>query len=120
MVLRLQGNWQSGTNRFARPGEVLLGALDGGQLVGICGRNIDPFDPTPRAGRIRHLYIRPDHRLQGIASQLLDAVIEGAERHFDYLNTNAPPGAFVFYEHHGFPRLENVDRVTHRLPCRGS
>lgn len=57
MLRRLAENWQSGKNRFSAPGEKLLGAFVGGQLVGVCGLNVDPFSPQLRTGRIRHLYI---------------------------------------------------------------
>lgn len=50
MLRRLAENWQSGKNRFNAPGEKLLGAFVNGQLVGVCGLNIDPFSQQPRAG----------------------------------------------------------------------
>ncbi len=71
MLGRLAENWQSGKNRFDAPGEKLLGAFAHGQLVGVCGLNIDPFSQQVRAGRIRHLYIGESHRRQGIGHQLL-------------------------------------------------
>ena len=66
MLRRLAENWQNGENRFNAPGEKLLGAFAHGQLVGVCGLNIDPFSQQPRAGRIRHLYIADRHHRQGI------------------------------------------------------
>lgn len=50
MLGRLAENWQSGINRFNAPGEKLLGAFAFGQLVGVCGLNVDPFSQQPRAG----------------------------------------------------------------------
>lgn len=115
MVLRLAENWASGSNRFLRPGEVMLGAWRGDVLVGLCGRNVDPYDLNPRAGRVRHLYVAQRARRNGVGGALISAILDGAAEHFDYLNTNAPEPAFAFYEHLGFVRLEAGGHATHRL-----
>ena len=117
MLRRLAENWQSGKNRFSAPGEKLLGAFVGGQLVGICGLNVDPFSPQLRAGRIRHLYISDAFRRQNIGQQLLVAVITHSGTWFDFLNTHAPPSAWPFYESLGFRPVYDEPRVTHRLFC---
>jgi GNAT superfamily N-acetyltransferase len=117
MLLRFAENWQSGTNRFDRPGEMMLGAWHGDQLIGAAGRNVDPYDGNPRAGRVRHLYVAVDERRNGVGRQLILAIVSGAAEWFDYLNTNAPETAFAFYENHGFMRHE-VEHVTHRLVLR--
>lgn len=114
MLLRLAETWESGANRFARAGEVIYGAWSDETLVGICGRNIDPYDPGPRAGRVRHLYVAEQGRRDGVGRLLISAIANGADAHFDYLNTNAPPGAFAFYEALGFVPVD-VPQVTHRL-----
>ena len=49
--------WRTGTNRFDRPDEALFGAWAKGQLVGVCGLNIDPYRGDDRVGRVRHLYV---------------------------------------------------------------
>lgn len=116
MLLRFEENWRSGGNRFARPGEVIVGLWDDDRLVGIGGRNIDPYDLHPRAGRVRHLYVGRSRRRHGAGRLLIAAILEGAAAHFDYLNTNAPETAFSFYERMGFIRLDGVPRVTHRIP----
>ena len=117
MLRRLAENWQSGKNRFSAPGEKLLGAFVAGQLVGVCGLNIDPFSPQLRAGRIRHLYISDAFRRQNIGQQLLVAVITHSGTWFDFLNTHAPPSAWPFYESLGFRPVYDEPRVTHRLFC---
>ncbi|MFK3705774.1 acetyltransferase (GNAT) family protein [Raoultella sp. BIGb0138] len=117
MLRRLAENWQSGKNRFNAPGEKLFGAFVAGQLVGICGLNIDPFSPQPRAGRIRHLYISEAYRRQGIGQQLLVTAIAHAGMWFDFLNTHAPPAAWPFYETLGFRPVYDEPKVTHRLFC---
>lgn len=117
MLRRLEENWQRGENRFNAPGEKLLGAFAFGQLVGVCGLNVDPFSQQPRAGRIRHLYIGERHRRQGIGHQLLVSVITHSGASFDFLNTHAPSTAWSFYENLGFRPVYDEPRVTHRLFC---
>src|SRR5438876_6602699 len=56
-VRRLVEEWSSGANRFDRPGEALFGARVGGQWVGVCGVNVDPYAAEERVGRVRHLYV---------------------------------------------------------------
>ena len=114
MVLRLAENWANGSNRFTRPGEIMLSAWAGERLAGICGRNIDPYDPGPRAGRVRHLYVAQDARRDGVGRLLISAIANGAAEYFDYLNTNAPETAFAFYKRMGFVPL-NAPHVTNRL-----
>lgn len=115
MLLRLAENWANGSNRFLRPGEIMLGAWSGDELFGVCGRNVDPYDPGPRAGRVRHLYVAQSARRDGIGRALISAIRKDAAEHFDYLNTNAPETAFAFYERMGFVRLEGGGHATHRL-----
>ena len=106
-------NWRSGANVFARRGEIMLGAWDGDTLVATCGRNVDPYDPYPQAGRVRHLYVAESRRRQGIGQQLIAAIQSDAADYFEYLNTNAPEAAFAFYTHLGFEPL-NGEYGTHR------
>ena len=115
MLLRLAENWANGSNRFLLPGEVIFGVRSGDGLVGVCGRNIDPYDPGPRAGRVRHLYVAQRARRDGVGRALISAICEGAAEHFDYLNTNAPETAFAFYERMGFVPLAGGGHATHRL-----
>lgn len=115
MLLRLAENWANGSNLFVLPGEVIFGAWSGDTLVGVCGRNVDPYDHGPRAGRVRHLYVAQSARRDGVGRALIAAICEGAAEHFDYLNTNAPETAFAFYERMGFVPLAGGGHATHRL-----
>lgn len=115
MLVRFAENWANGSNRFARAGEIMLGAWAGDVLVGVCGRNVDPYDPHPRAGRVRHLYVAQGARQDGVGRALISAICDGAGQHFDYLNTNAPEPAFAFYERIGFSRLPHGEYGTHRF-----
>jgi GNAT superfamily N-acetyltransferase len=114
MLARFAESWRDGSNRFDRTGERIVGAYLGGRLVGLCGRNRDPYDSFARAGRVRHLYVGVAHRRTGVGRALLDSIIEDAVEWFDYLNTNCPPEAAAFYERLGFVPV-SAPHVTHRL-----
>jgi GNAT superfamily N-acetyltransferase len=113
MLHHFDENWRSGANVFKRRGEIMLGAWGGDTLVGTCGRNVDPYDPHPRAARVRYLYVAEDYRRQGVGQLLIAAIREDAAENFDYLNTNAPDAAFAFYTHLGFMPLSK-EYATHR------
>ncbi|MBP2170804.1 ribosomal protein S18 acetylase RimI-like enzyme [Erwinia toletana] len=116
MLSRLEDNWLTNKNRFDKPGEKLLGVLSEGLLVGVCGLNRDPFMINARAGRIRHLYISNQWRRMQAGSLLLSEVVKDSALWFDFLNTNAPPSAFIFYQRAGFIPFTGSAKVTHRLP----
>jgi GNAT superfamily N-acetyltransferase len=118
MLQRLRENWLNGTNRFSKAGEMLIGAFDGANLIGICGRNIDPYVEDSRTGRVRHLYVVRNARCHGAGRLLIDAIIDDAASFFDCLNARAPQTAFAFYECLGFTRVENDPFVTHRLSLK--
>jgi len=40
---RLVDEWQTGKNRFSKPGEVLFLAWFADQVIGVCGLNQDPY-----------------------------------------------------------------------------
>lgn len=118
MLRRLEENWRSGQNRFDKPGEKLVGAFAGDLLTGVCGLNQDPYMPGVRAGRLRHLYVDAQWRRKQVGTALLNAMLEGADRWFDVINTNAPPAAFTFYVRAGFIPLTDSENVTHRLSLK--
>ena len=117
MLTRFAENWRHGRNRFNRASEIAVGAYNEQTLIGLCGRNLDPYDSNPRAGRVRHLYVAARFRHRGIGRLLLGRVIDGADQWFDNIITNCPPEAAPFYEHLGF-RPISADRITHRLMLR--
>jgi GNAT superfamily N-acetyltransferase len=75
---RLTDEWAVGLNRFNGPGEAVFAAWTNGQLVGICGLNVDPYAGDSRVGRVRHLYIRAECRRRGLGRQLVQTVEYGA------------------------------------------
>ena len=114
-VRRLVEEWNSGANRFDRPGEVLFVARSGDDVVGVCGLSMDPHADDPKVGRVRHLYVLVPHRRAGIGEQLVADIIEAARGRFERLHlrtTNA--AAARLYERLGFRRTATRDR-THAL-----
>ena len=115
-VRRLMEEWESGANRFDRPGEVLFVARVGDEVVGVCGLNVDPHADDPAIGRVRHLYVRVSHRRSGIGEQLVADVLEAARGRFARLHLRTTDlTAARLYERFGFRRTgEGRDR-THVL-----
>ena len=115
-MARLAADWRSGANRFDRPREVLLGARERGELVGVCGLNVDPFAGDAGVGRVRHLYVCEARRGAGIGERLLDGVVARARGAFRELHLRArEAGAAGFYERRGFERRSGVETCTHVL-----
>ena len=77
-VDKLAFEWRSGANRFARPGEVLLGAFQTGSLVAIGGLNHDPYTDQGGFGRLRHIYVRRSARRSGLGAELVGQLLAHA------------------------------------------
>ncbi len=113
---RLAEEYASGLNRFEQPGEALFGVLDGQYLVGIGGLNIDPYHPGASYGRVRHIYILPSYRRQGIARQLVLAIIAAARGTFAPLTLYTSNSlAAQLYEQLGFVPIFDDPTTTHIL-----
>lgn len=115
MVLRLAEDWASGANRFSRPGELINAAFDGDRMVGVGGRNIDPYLDDERITRVRHVYVHPDYRGRGVGRLLMEPIMADPEARFDIINCRATPKSFAFYEALGFEPVFGDDLVSHRL-----
>ena len=116
-LTRLRSEYASGANRFDQPGELLLGASCRNALSGVGGLNRDPYGGLPRAGRIRHVYVRPAERRSGVGSHLVRALVEHAVRQgFEeiVLRTDTSSAA-AFYERLGFEPVAMIAGATHRL-----
>lgn len=114
MLTRLKDEWESGVNRFDRRGETLFGVLAGGALVGVGGRNIDPFAGDPAIGRVRHVYVARDRRRDGVGRLIIAGILDDARSFFTCLHLRAPETAFGFYDHMGFERTTGIATATHR------
>jgi GNAT superfamily N-acetyltransferase len=121
LVRRLVDEWNAGANRFDGPGEGLFAADDDGQIVGICGLNVDPFTFEPRVGRVRHLYVLKAYRRGGIGRRLVDEIISSARESFDRLRLRAfALEAAALYERLGFERCSAAKDYTHVLELRSA
>jgi GNAT superfamily N-acetyltransferase len=118
---RVANEWQTGANRFSRPGETLLAALVNDELVGICGVNIDPYLDDDRVGRLRNVYVLRKYRRQGVGGMLVRAAIAAAQGSFDRLRLRADEAAPArLYESFGFTPCGGIPHCTHVLVLHGS
>ena len=114
-VRRLVEEWESGANRFDRPGEALFVARVGNDVVGVCGLHVDPYADDPKIGRVRHLYVLVPNRRSGVGEQLVADVLEAARGRFERLHLRATNAiAARLYERLGFRRTAARDH-THVL-----
>jgi GNAT superfamily N-acetyltransferase len=115
-VEQMQSNWQKGVNRFDQPGEAYFSATRDKILVGVGGINRDPYSEE-RIGRIRHFYVLPAFRRQGIGSSLLEHIVAFGCQAFPGLRLRTlNPAAALFYEASGFRKIESQS-ATHILGC---
>ncbi|MCK5758407.1 MAG: GNAT family N-acetyltransferase [Clostridiales bacterium] len=113
-VRRTIADFESGKNNFTGKGEILYGAYAGDLCLGICGLNIDPYTNNSEIGRLRHLYISEQFRNNGIATMLVNKVINRAKNYFAILRLKSTPEANRFYEKLGFE--ENInEHESHRM-----
>ncbi|WP_191559660.1 GNAT family N-acetyltransferase [Metabacillus idriensis] len=113
---RLAAGYQSGDNKFKKPGEMLLGAFHNETLIGIGGINQDPYSQNEKAGRIRRFYVSKEHRRQGVGELILRALLKKAEDFFDVavLRTDNQE-ASMFYKQAGFIEDDRYENSTHYL-----
>lgn len=116
---RMRDDWDAGTNRFDRPGEILFEARAGARLVGICGLNRDPYAKSSEVGRVRHLYVDPEFRRRGVGRSLVFKIMECASRSFLRLRLRTlRADADLFYVALGFRRVAGETEVTHEMALR--
>jgi GNAT superfamily N-acetyltransferase len=118
-VRRLSEDWAAGANRFDRPGEALLIARLAGEIVGVCGLNVDPYAGGPAVGRVRHLYVLAAARRHGVGGDLVTAIVQAARARFDVLRlrTNNPAAARL-YERLGFRATPDLADCSHVMALR--
>ncbi len=106
--------FDSGVNRFSKPGEALFGAYDATSILGIGGINIDPYYGLPTVARVRRLFVKPDARRRGVATALMLQIEETGRRHFSGLQllTNSRT-ASQFYLSLGYETVEHQEKVSH-------
>ena len=110
---RLIHEWRTGSNRFDKPGERLLVAVDAGNIVGIGGLNVDPYRPIGDTARLRRLYVANDFRRQGVGEALVCALLKEAPRTFRMVRLSTDTeAAAAFYARLGFSAIED-ETATH-------
>ncbi len=112
---RMQNEWDTGENRFAIPGEHVVGISLEDTLVAIGGLNKDPYAIEATTGRLRHFYVSATHRRAGIGRALVDTLLSQAGSYFHRvrLRTDSVEAA-AFYEAYGFRAIREPD-ATHSL-----
>jgi GNAT superfamily N-acetyltransferase len=119
-VQRLVDDFEAGSHRFELPGEALFVAAAAARPVGIGGLNIDPYLDDARVGRLRHLYVDPEWRRNGVGRAIVGAVIDLARLHFDVLRLRTDnPAAAAFYVSLGFVPIGGNAHCTHLLTLAG-
>lgn len=114
-VERLVRDWEAGSNRFDRSGEILLQVRGDGGLVAVGGLNVDPYLDDPTVGRIRHVYVLPSARRSGVGSLLVRTLVWHARGRFSRvrLRVGTPRGG-PFYEALGFSPIDEPN-ATHEV-----
>ena len=119
MVTRLVHEWESGANRFAKPGELLLVLRRGASSLAVCGLNRDPFAGSESIGRLRHLYVAKAWRLHGWGGRIVRVIVSQASPNFRLLRLRThSPAAAAFYLRLGFCEVAEPD-ATHVLWLAG-
>lgn len=112
---RLYDDFQSGKNRFDKPGEMLFLAKIGERVIGVCGLNRYDYWGE-NVARLRRMYVVKEYRRMGIARELTEEIIKNAREKFDTIVLKTDnPGAFAFYKNLGFDEVSGDEFVTHVL-----
>lgn len=112
-VSRLMDEWRTGSNRFDKPGECLLGVIDNGKLAGIGGLNVDPYAADGSTARLRRLYIAEAYRGRGIGKALVAELLLRASLHFRQVRLSTDTeSAAAFYSRRGFSAIKD-ETATH-------
>jgi GNAT superfamily N-acetyltransferase len=118
-LTRLADEWRSGAERFDRPGALLLGVYRGAKLIAVGGLTPDPYEADAALGRLRHLYVHPEARGQGVGRLLVAALEAEARNHYSALTLRTDTErAARFYESIGYTRLAAGGTATHRRALR--
>lgn len=107
---RLAARWNGGSYDDDELASVWA-AEEGGVLIAVGAQTYDEYDPSPLHRRVRHFYVRPDMRREGVgralAQQLMLEAFELAPR----LHVRAThDGSRAFWESLGFVRVAREDR----------
>jgi GNAT superfamily N-acetyltransferase len=111
MLRVLKEEWDSGANRFDKPGEALVAAMDGAILAGLGSIRYDPH--VPGALRMSRFYVYPPYRRRGVGRAIAEFLLQRPEVEGKTVTLNAPHAeAARFWEALGFVR-DPKDGHTH-------
>jgi GNAT superfamily N-acetyltransferase len=114
-LVRLKQEYLTGQERFDGPGEVLLGAFEGAELIAVCGLTRDPYSHDPTIGRVRHLFVSKGFRRRKLGRALLLEIVDRAKGRFSKLTLRTDTDrAASFYESMSFDKVSNSDSCTHQ------
>lgn len=108
--------WDAGRYAGADERNTLLAVYREGVLAAIGAVTPDPYDPAPNLLRIRHVYVRPRNRREGVGRVLASALIQQGLALAPRLSLNAADaGASAFWEAMGFRPDNGGTRRSHLL-----
>jgi len=93
-------------------------AFEGDNFIGcgsVCFYHIMPtyHNPSGKNAYIMNLYTRPDFRRRGIASAILDLLVQEAKKHkITQISLEATPMGRTLYEKYGFIPMQNEMILT--------
>lgn len=95
------------------------GAVEDGALIAIGAQTYDEYDPSPLHRRIRHFYVRPDHRRGGVGRAVAMQLIADAHVLAPLLHLRATHAlSMAFWDNVGFARVAGREDRTHALMRR--
>jgi GNAT superfamily N-acetyltransferase len=114
---RLQQNWSNGAYRRDL-GATLRAAYVDGDLAGLGAQALDEYDVSPDHRRIRHFYVLPKYRRDGVGRALAQALIDDALALSPRLHLRATHEvSLAFWDALGFSRVSHENR-THEMVRR--
>ena len=111
---RLAARWR-GAEYDTDADASVFGVFGEGALIAIGAQTYDEYDPSPAHRRLRHFYVHPDARRNGVGRALAGALIQEAFQRAPLLHLRATHDlSRAFWDAMGFERVDRPDR-SHRL-----
>lgn len=112
IVATVLERWSDGRERFQAPGDMILAATAGDEVVGIGGLSHCPH--VGGALRVRRCYVAPSWRRHGVARALAIELIAAGLSYADLITCNAQASATAppFWESMGFVPVDTAG-ITH-------
>ncbi len=111
---RLEARWTNGAYDGDRNASVFA-VFGEDRPIAIGAQTFDEYDPSPEHRRIRHFYVHPDFRRNGVGRTLAGALIREAFQLAPHLHLRATHDlSHAFWDAMGFERVDRPDR-SHRI-----